>query len=69
LEAVYEQISDVAVTPDVKFADIYNNKKAAVMAVLEEGITDFWYAGRFFLLGDAAHKVGQADRKLIDFTF
>ncbi|EEA26596.1 monooxygenase, putative [Talaromyces marneffei ATCC 18224] len=57
LEAFYEQIADVVVTTDVKFADIYNNRKAAVMTVLEEGITDVWYAGRLFLLGDAAHKM------------
>lgn len=38
------------------------------MAALEEGITDIWYAGRMFLLGDAAHKVCQDDYKLVDFT-
>lgn len=67
LEAFYEQIADVVVTTDVKFADIYNNRKAAVMTVLEEGITDVWYAGRLFLLGDAAHKVNQDDLKLTRF--
>ena len=40
LEAIYEQISDLAIIPDVKFAHIYNNKKTEVMAALEERITD-----------------------------
>ncbi|KAF3395382.1 FAD-dependent monooxygenase bik2, partial [Talaromyces pinophilus] len=57
LETIYEQKSNVAIKPDVKFAHIYNHKKAAVMAALEEGITDIWYAGQMFLLGDAAHKM------------
>lgn len=69
LKAIYEEISDVDITPSVKFADIYNNKKAAVMAPLEEGIADVWYAGRLFLLGDAAHKVCQDDCEFVDYTF
>lgn len=39
------------------------------MVALEEGITDIWYAGRMFLLGDAAHKVCQNECKLADYTF
>jgi hypothetical protein len=67
LETNYEQKSNVAIKPDVKFAHIYNHKKAAVMAALEEGITDIWYARQMFLLGDAAHMVCQDDCKLFGY--
>ncbi|XHG07576.1 hypothetical protein AWENTII_010713 [Aspergillus wentii] len=57
IEAVYCHMADTMIAPGVRFSDIYRNKKAATMTVLEEGMANVWYSGRMFLLGDSAHKV------------
>lgn len=57
IEVLYAQVAETIVTDGVVFANIFENKRAAVMTALEEGIASQFTAGRLFLLGDSAHKV------------
>lgn len=57
IEAVYAHVADTIVTDGVVFADIFQNRRAAIMAALEEGVLDQFFSGRLFVLGDSAHKV------------
>lgn len=57
IEALYAQVADKTVTDGVVFASIFENRRAAVMTALEEGIADQFFSGHLFVLGDSAHKV------------
>lgn len=58
INALYIAVADTTVTEGVKFADIYQRRRTAVMTALEEGVADSLFSGRLFVLGDSAHKVG-----------
>lgn len=57
INVLYLTIADTTVTEGVNFADIYKQKRTAVMTALEEGVADSLFSGRLFVLGDSAHKV------------
>ncbi|OQE24317.1 hypothetical protein PENSTE_c007G05058 [Penicillium steckii] len=57
INALYLTIADTTVTEGVRFADIYKQKRTAVMTALEEGVADSLFSGRLFVLGDSAHKM------------
>ncbi|KAJ5389111.1 uncharacterized protein N7496_000179 [Penicillium cataractarum] len=57
IEALYAQVAETIVTDGVVFANIFRNKRTAIMTALEEGIAERFFFGRLFLLGDSAHKM------------
>ncbi|OJJ07597.1 hypothetical protein ASPVEDRAFT_877590 [Aspergillus versicolor CBS 583.65] len=40
-----------------RISDIFARREVAVMTALEEGVGEYWFCGRLFLLGDSAHKM------------
>ncbi|KAL1630532.1 hypothetical protein SLS56_004806 [Neofusicoccum ribis] len=57
IKAAYTKVAHATITDGVKFSDIFDNKRTAIMTPLEEGVADAWYSGRMFVLGDSAHKM------------
>ncbi|KAK5796067.1 hypothetical protein VI817_005352 [Penicillium citrinum] len=57
ISTLYLTVADTTVTEGVKFAEIYKQKRTAVMTALEEGVADSLFSGRLFVLGDSAHKM------------
>ena len=55
-EAVNRHL-DKAITPDIKFRDIYAQNIRAVMTPLEEHVFKHWHSGRMVTIGDSSHKV------------
>lgn len=58
LHSLAAQAAEFTITDGVKFGDVFVRRRSAIMTALEEGIADPLHAGRMFLLGDSAHKVG-----------
>lgn len=48
---------DSAITPSIKFGDIYSNTIFKTKTAFEEGVASHWHTNRIVLLGDSAHKV------------
>ncbi|KAE8138527.1 hypothetical protein BDV38DRAFT_281836 [Aspergillus pseudotamarii] len=57
IEVAFARVAHIRVTPAVTFAEVFRNRRTAVMTPLEEGIALRWAAGRMVLMGDAAHKM------------
>jgi FAD dependent monooxygenase len=57
IKAAFARVAHVRITPAVTFAEVFRNRRTAVMTPLEEGIALRWTAGRMALMGDAAHKM------------
>ncbi|KAI8580987.1 hypothetical protein K450DRAFT_270474 [Umbelopsis ramanniana AG] len=51
-----EKQADSLFTEDIKFAEIWKQRRHAVKVAMEEGVIKRWHYGRTVLLGDAAHK-------------
>jgi 2-polyprenyl-6-methoxyphenol hydroxylase-like FAD-dependent oxidoreductase len=51
------EFSDVRLTPEVSFRDLWDKRYAQGTANYEEGIAQMWHWDRIALVGDAVHKV------------
>jgi FAD dependent monooxygenase len=58
-QAAYDICKDLVFTEGVKFSDVWATTEYKVTLTVEQGICESFYAGRMFLLGDAAHKVSR----------
>ncbi|KAJ5179389.1 hypothetical protein N7492_002599 [Penicillium capsulatum] len=57
IDRLFAQTADTLVTDGVRWAEIIQRRRVAIMAALEEGIADTMFHGRMLLLGDSAHKM------------
>ncbi|PYI00408.1 FAD/NAD(P)-binding domain-containing protein [Aspergillus sclerotiicarbonarius CBS 121057] len=59
-DTLCQSVSDVQITPSVKFADLYTNRIVATKIAAEEGVAKTWHTHRTVIVGDAAHKMTPA---------
>jgi hypothetical protein len=51
---------DQPIFENLVFGDIWRKRYRAQIVDIEEGVLSKWHFGRTVLVGDAAHKVGEA---------
>ncbi|KAL2851041.1 monooxygenase [Aspergillus pseudoustus] len=56
-ELCTRRYADVSIADGVCVRDLWENKKAASMTAMEEGVFETWSAGRIVLVGDAVRKM------------
>ncbi|RAL03642.1 FAD-dependent oxidoreductase, partial [Aspergillus ibericus CBS 121593] len=59
-DTLCQSLTDVQITPSVKFADLYTNRIVATKIAAEEGVARTWHTHRTVIVGDAAHKMTPA---------
>lgn len=57
IDRLFAQTADTLVTDGVRWGEIIQRKRVAIMTALEEGIAGSMFHGRKLVVGDSAHKV------------
>lgn len=60
VDRLVAQTADTIVTDGVRWGEITQRKRVAIMTALEEGIAGSMFHGRMLVLGDSAHKVWES---------
>jgi len=63
-EAFAERHLDINLQPNVKFGDVWKNRKYSTLVATEEADYKHWTWGRFACLGDSVHKYGSGCHEL-----
>ena len=59
-ERAAARVADHPISENVIFGELWKKRFRGQLVDIEEGVLNHWHFGRFVLVGDAAHKVGNS---------